>query len=101
MATHGLGDAARLFASTRHAGDLKARLAQLSQELSTGHAADPVAATGGDTRGLRDLERGLATVGHRQHEAHQPGQRQQGEDPRPDELKHVCESRYRRPGSGR
>lgn len=60
MATSGLGDAARLFASTRHAGDLKARLAQLSQELSTGHAADPVAATGGDTRGLRDLERGLA-----------------------------------------
>jgi flagellar hook-associated protein 3 FlgL len=60
MATSGLGDAARLFASTRHAGDLKARLAQLSQELSTGHAADPVAATGGDTRGLRDLERGLS-----------------------------------------
>ncbi len=56
----GLGDAARLFASTRHAGDLKARLAQLSQELATGHAADPVAATGGDTRTLRDLERGLA-----------------------------------------
>lgn len=60
MAPTGLGDAARLFAGTRHAGDLKARLARLSEEMATGRQADPVAATGGDTRSLRDLERGLA-----------------------------------------
>ncbi|CRS25689.1 hypothetical protein PAERUG_P5_London_26_VIM_2_01_09_05806 [Pseudomonas aeruginosa] len=47
------------------------------------------------------LERRLAAVGGRQHQAQQPGQRGEGEDPGPGELKHACESRWRRRRRGR
>ncbi|KWV83326.1 hypothetical protein PFLL34_00047 [Pseudomonas fluorescens] len=47
---------------------------------------------------VADFQRRFAAVGHGQHQAHDPGQWQQGEDPRPGELKHVCESRCRRLG---
>ncbi|MNL01768.1 hypothetical protein D3C87_1222510 [compost metagenome] len=71
--------------------------------LAPGRQVGPGAASGQafEVAEETDLERRFATVGYRQHEAHQPRQRQEDEDPRPGELKHVCESRYRPLGSGR
>src|SRR5690606_2815239 len=48
-----------------------------------------------------DFQCRLAAVGRWQQYAHHPGQGQQGEDPRPGELKHVCESRFQPLGSDR
>lgn len=60
MAVTALGDRAALFSAQRHNVQLRERLGDLSQEMSTGRPTDMVRHTGGDTAPLADLDRRLA-----------------------------------------
>lgn len=60
MGLSGLGDRAQLLASQRHNVALRERMAELTQEASTGVAADLTAHLGGDTAPLADVDRRLA-----------------------------------------
>lgn len=56
----GLGDRAQLFAGTRANADLRQRLNQRTEEMTTGVAADLVAHRKGDTAPIADLDRRIA-----------------------------------------
>ncbi|MCY1432498.1 hypothetical protein D9M71_484980 [compost metagenome] len=68
--------------------------------LAPGGQVEPCAAPGQAFQLVEEahLEHRFTAVGGGQQQAHQPWQRQQGEDPRPGQFKHACGSRFRRLG---
>jgi flagellar hook-associated protein 3 FlgL len=60
MGLTALGDRAALFAAQRHNVQLRERLADLTQEMSTGRPSDMVRHLAGDTTPLADLDRRLS-----------------------------------------
>lgn len=75
MIPFALGDRAQLFTGMRHNGDIRSRLATLTEEMSTGRPADMVAHLKGDTAPLAELDRRLALADSFGAAAQQVGQR--------------------------